>query len=317
MKYDKVALKAIKQYDLKIRKIRFLIEETNIFYEIITDNQEKYVLKIYQEESSNFNDNMAEHFLLNLIRNNTEIITPNVIKNNNNETITIIKYPNKRGYKRTALFQFIDGKPIDGIEDLDYFRKMGRIIAKLHLATKHVDLPDYINPKKLDKVFYFEGETAIYHNFKYKKYITKEMIEILDELIPYIDIKLYNLYENQKPQLIHGDLNPWNIKTKKEDVIIYDFEEAIYGLPVHDIAVFLYYYQYHQTLNFYQVKKVFLEGYKEIAKLPKNVTDENLELIMVSRRINFFNYILTLRKNPKEYIEMSFPKIREYYFSYK
>ena len=317
MKFINVAKKALKYYNLKVKELSFLTEETNVFYKIITDTDEVYVLKIYQEASSNFNDNIAEHFLLKLIYKTTEINTPMVIKNINNDTVTKINYPNKRGYKRVALYEFIEGKNIDGIEDLNYFKQMGKIIASMHLATKETNLPDYINPKRLDKVFYFEGEVAVYHMVKYKKLITKEMMDILDKLIPYLNIELYNLYSKQKPQLIHGDLNPWNIKIKDDKVIIYDFEEAIYGLPVHDIAVFLYYYRYHQTLNFYQVKKAFLEGYKEVAKLPKNVTDKNLELIMISRRINFFNYVLTIRKNPKEYINLSFPKIREYYFTYK
>ncbi|XFA99484.1 phosphotransferase enzyme family protein [Candidatus Izemoplasma sp. B36] len=317
MKFDSVAKKAIKKYDIKVKTIRFLTEETNVFYEILSESNEKYVLKIYQEESSNINDNIAEHFLLKVIQEKTQVRTARVIKNETNETVTKIKYPNKRGYKRTALYEYLEGRNIDGIEDLKYFRKMGQILASMHLATKNLNLPDDVNPKKYDKVFYFEGEEAIYHKPRYKKYLTKDMIEILDELIPYINIKLYNLYIDENPQLIHGDLNPWNIKVHNDEIRIFDFEEALFGLPIHDIAIFLYYYYNHQTLKYYEIKKEFLSGYSEITELPNNVTDANLEMIMIARRINFFNYVLYIRKNPKKYIETSFPKIREYYFSYK
>lgn len=317
MKFEAVAKKAIKKYNINVKKIRFLTEETNVFYEILTESEKKYVLKIYQEESSNINDNIAEHYLLEVIHDKTPVTTAKVIKNKDNETVTKIKYPNKRGYKRTALYEYLDGRTIDGIENLEYFRKMGKILASMHLATKDLNLPDYVNPKRYDKVFYFEGEEAIYHKLKYKKHLTKEMVEILDELIPYLNIKLYNLYKDQEPQLIHGDLNPWNIKVYNDQIRIFDFEEALFGLPIHDIAIFLYYYYNHQTLKYYEIKKEFLTGYFEVTELPDNVTDTNLEMIMMARRINFFNYVLYIRKNPKKYIEMSFPKIREYYFSYK
>jgi len=316
MKFEVVAKKALKKYDIKVTNLVYMMEETNVFFHVFTETKE-YVLKIFQEESSNYNDNLAEHYFIGVINEKTDILTPQVVENIEGITVTKIPYSNKRGYKRCALYSFLSGEGIYQLEDMDYFEKIGKEIAKMHLATSGLDFPDYVNPKKWKKIFYYEDEIAVYKKKKYSKYITEEMIEILDELIPYIDRKLKFFYEKGEPQLIHADMNPWNIKSKGERFIIYDFEEAMLAYPIHDIAVFMYYYKYSDTFNFYDIKEAFLKGYETILPRPSNLNLKNLELIMMARRINFFNYVLTINPNPKEYLEMSFPRIKEYYLSYR
>ncbi len=317
MKFKEIAKKAIIEYDLQVASLEFLIEETNIFYLIKTEKSEKFVLKIFQEESSNINDNLSEHYFLGVIAEKTDIISPRVIQNKKGETVTKIKFPNKRGYKRTALYQYEQGDSIYGKEDMRYFRNVGKMMAKMHIATYDLVLPDYVNPKKWGKIFYYEYEKAIYKKKQYRKFVTEEMIEILDKLIPYIDTRLKEFYEKTKPQLIHADLNPWNIKSRGDKFVIYDFEEAMLGLPIHDIAVFIYYYRNHETLDCFKIKKALFAGYESVTKKPLNINEKDLELIMMARRINFFNYVLFLRKDPAEYINLSFPRIKEYYLSYK
>ena len=40
----------------------------------------------------------------------------------------------------------------------------------------------------------------------------------MDFIIPVIDKKLSELYKNDTPQLIHADLNPWNILIENEEL---------------------------------------------------------------------------------------------------
>lgn len=317
MKYFSVMRQALTNYDIKIKSIKYLLEETNTLYKVIDDQDTKYLLKIFQEESSSLNDNLAEHYLIDVITSKTEILTPKVIKNIAGETVTKIPYKNNRGYKRVVLYSYLSGKPMFGKENSAYFESMGEILAKMHQATEELSFPEYVNPKKMESIFYFENEKLIYNKKKYKKYITKEMKDILAELIPYINQKLKAFYSKGKPQLIHGDLNPWHINRLGERFVIYDFEEALYAYPIHDIAVFLYYYKYNEKWKFNEVKKALFKGYESVKPLPKNLTSKNLELLMMSRRINFFNYVLSVNKHPKEYIETSFSRIKEYYITYK
>lgn len=316
MKYKSVLKIALKQYNIESKEITYLTEETNVLYLIKTDKFD-YVLKIFQEESSNYNDNLTEHYFIKIIQKFTTIQTPKVIENNSGQTITMIPYKNSKGYKRVALYEYLSGSSVACREDLDYFESMGQVMAKMHLATKGLSFPDYVNPKKWKSIFYYENETKVYHLKKYKNFITKEMIDVLDHLIPYINQKLESFYAEGSPQLIHADINPWNVKKTEDNYIIYDFEEAMLAYPIHDISVFMYYYKFNEEIKYHDIKKAFLKGYQSLNELPTNLNEKNMELIMMARRINFFNYVLTINPNPKEYLEMSFLRIKEYFISYK
>ncbi|MBN2540719.1 MAG: phosphotransferase [Bacilli bacterium] len=315
MKFHTVATEALKQYDIQMKSIHRLAEETNLFYLIKTDDS-SYALKIYSDEASDINDSLTEHYFLGLILSKTEIQTPRVIPNKQGETVTKVPFNNKRGYKRVALYDYLPGESFAGEETETYFQEIGRVVAKMHLATKGTQFPEFVNPTRWDKVFYLEEEKVVYHDSKYAKFLTPEMIQILDELIPHIDIVLNNLYDTRDPRLIHADLTPWNIKQNEFGYIIYDFEEALMGYPVMDIANFMYYYRTRDDIDFFKAKTNFMSGYRSVNSIPI-IDDRLFELVMIAKRIRLFNYVLTIQKNPTEYIKLSFPRIKEYFISYK
>jgi len=63
--------------------------------------------------------------------------------------------------KRVAVYTWIEGEDLDGNETPELFYKVGKIMAKLHLQTERIEIPDFITPKRRDKVFYYEGEKAV------------------------------------------------------------------------------------------------------------------------------------------------------------
>jgi len=316
MKYLELANLALEQYDIEPISLEFLMEATNVFFLVHTADK-NYVLKIFQEDSSSINDNLTEHFMIGAIKEKSNVMTPMVIENKDGSTITKITYGNHRGYKRVAVYEYFEGIPIDGTETLETFIEVGKVMAKMHLATENLQFPEHINPKRWDKVFYFENEHAVYHKSRYAKYITKQMKDELDELVIFLNERLNHFYETMTPRLIHGNLNPWNIQRFLGGLIVYDFEEVMLAYPVMDIAIFLYYYRYNENFVFDDILAAFLKGYSEYRPIPRALDEKNLEIIMIARRINILNYILTIRKDPSEYIELSYPKIKEYYLSYK
>ena len=78
-------------------------------------------------------------------------------------------------------------------------------------------------PKKWDKVFYYRDETAVYKASKYQQFFTDEYHQVMDFIIPYLDKKLAAYYTHTAPQLLHADLNPYNIWTHQNTLRVIDF----------------------------------------------------------------------------------------------
>ncbi len=156
-----LSIEALKQYDIDYKNIEFLIEETNIFFLIKTD-QEKYVLKIFQEESSKLEDNLIEAALLKSVSEKSDIIVPSIVSSKTGEDIIFIESKDFETRKRVAVYRFVEGEHFDKIETDELFVKVGRTMASLHQATKEIVLPNVLKPKRWDKVFYYRDEEVLF-----------------------------------------------------------------------------------------------------------------------------------------------------------
>ncbi|QOR36827.1 phosphotransferase [Clostridium sp. 'deep sea'] len=313
--YLNLVEKALNYYNITVESYDYLTEATNIFYKVITKDQKKYVLKIFQEESSSLQDNLAEQLLLTIIADKTDLSVPEIVLAKDGRGILQIAYAEEAVLKRVALYKWVAGEEYKGRESYDAFTKIGEITAKLHKATLGAVIPPYIKPKKWDKVFYYQDEIAVYKQEKYSDIINDEYIQIMDRVIPILNTQLKKLYQNSKPQLIHGDINPWNIRIHNGEVFLLDFEEAMLALPIHDIAIHLFYYKYNTDLNYSFVKESFIKGYNKVLSLPK-INEDIIEMLMTARRVNFLNYILTVSDNPKEYIRVNIPRVKDFLQKY-
>jgi Ser/Thr protein kinase RdoA (MazF antagonist) len=93
----------------------------------------------------------------------------------------------------------------------------------------------------------------------------------------------------------------WNIVVDSDDRAgILDFEEVIFGQPVHDIAITLHYGK--SRPDYPQLKKAFRVGYERVAPWPVD-SDTTLELLSAARGILFLNFALQRTPIPYDFIE--------------
>ncbi len=307
----KVAELALDSYDLSIEELDYLVEETNVFFKATGSQGKKYALKVFQEESSTIEDNLAEVFFLQEIAGRTSIAIPKVVPAKNGDPVVFVDSKYTPVVKRVAIYTWLEGEDLDGKESPEWFRELGRTAARLHEATQDLPIPRNLQPKKWDKVFNYNGETAVYHEKKYDHHLPKGFRNLMDQVIPYMDKKLLSYYDAAVPQLIHADLNPWNVRIFEKEMRLLDFEEAMLGLPVHDLAIALFYYRHDPAFIYEEVKAAIFEGYEEVRPLPA-FTDFDLEFFMAARRVNFMNYVLLIEDDPKAYLEKRMARAQEF-----
>ncbi|PCH91671.1 MAG: hypothetical protein COB85_08855 [Bacteroidetes bacterium] len=313
----KIAELALEKYEIESVAMDFLTEETNVFFKVIDSNNNVYALKIYQEESSTLDDNQAELFLLDAVKKNSDLFVPEVFLDNSGKGIVNVQLDAGSSKKRVALFKWIEGIDFFGNETIKHFQGLGKMLAKLHMATLDIVIPKNINPKKWDKVFYYRGEKSVYKQNEFRSIISAEYINTMDFIIPYLNERLANFYRKDNPQLLHADLNPWNIKLHENELRLLDYEEALLGYPIHDFAIMLYYYRDSKQFRYNDIKKSLFSGYSIVCTVP-TFSNFDLELLMTARRVNFLNYVLTQDGNSKKYIEINLPKVTTFmkkYFS--
>ncbi len=312
-RYKNLATLALKNYDIDVLGVTFLVEETNVFFEVITKDN-KYVLKVFQEESSKLEDNLIEVFFLDEITKRTNLIVPSVLHSKTGKAITFVYDETEKLEKRFCVYNFLEGVDIDGFETIENIVELGKATAILHKASKEISIPISMKPKRWDNVFYYRDEEVLYNTEEYKQYYKKEDIQLLDKLIKYVNEKLQHYYLCET-FLLHADLNPWNVKLENGKIRLFDFEEGMIGSFIHEIAIFLFYYKYDERDNYEDMKNAFIKGYSEILDVPK-FDEFDIELLMIARRLNFINYILMINDSPNDYIELNMKRIKEFCLKY-
>jgi Ser/Thr protein kinase RdoA (MazF antagonist) len=150
-----LAIQALKPYELQVKWVKFLTIETNTMFKVLSEEDERFVLRIYSDGESTLSENQTEMFWLDALKRDTDLRISEPVPRQDGEYITIVQVPGVPGEKRCVLFKWVPGRPLEQYLNPGNYFKLGETMAMLHNhAETLMPLPPFIQPKKWDKVFY-------------------------------------------------------------------------------------------------------------------------------------------------------------------
>jgi Ser/Thr protein kinase RdoA (MazF antagonist) len=310
-----VALKILADYDLQMKWIKFLADDTNISFKVRAESGEDYVLRVYSDEETTLADNQAEVFWLQALRRDTRLRFAEPVLRKDGTAITLTEEPGFPREKRSVLFTWVPGRALEtSLNKKNYFR-LGVTMAELHQHAESLKpLPGSICPKKWDKPFYYPNEPVVYNDPGYKHLFSDSQVFVIDQAIRIVVREFERLYSDQQGQiLIHGDLHYWNIKHYRGELYLMDFEDVMLGYPVQDIAISLYYCRHRE--DYPELQSAFQHGYSSLRPWPVE-RRRQIETLQAARMINFVNYVARIEESPQEYIDARYAELQEFVARY-
>lgn len=311
----KVALAALENYQPDIDWLRFMTIETNTMFKLQTVDGQKFVLRIYSEEETTLKENRAKMFWLNALIRDTDIPVTEPVPRVDGEYISIVEVPGVPGEQRCVLFKWIPGCQLEKSLSAQNYYKFGATLAKLHNHAESLKpLPDWIQPKRWDKVFYYPDEPVVYNTASCAQYFPPERIALLDAVIAKANILFAELFAKPENQiLIHGDLHFWNVHLHRGKLYIIDFEDIMLGYPVQDVAVTLSYGRGWEGYSSW--REAFVQGYTTLREWPAR-NDAEIETLIAARTVMFINYVARIDPEPEQYIKTKCEKLDEFLTKY-
>ena len=307
--YDHLAKLALSRYKGSFPSMTFYTKETSTIFKVVDSHKKEYALKIYDEEANHEADTQIEVFLLEEINRKSSLSVAQIIANQAGEKITHIKDSHSGSTRRVILTRWLAGTDFKENESEQAFVELGKLTGELHLILKELSLPVDLIPKKWDQVFYFRKEEATYREESHRNKVSESFSELMDFAIPWLEKELKRMYHLEEPQLLHGDLNPWNVKSVEGKLSILDFEDAIWGPRIHELAIMLYYYRNHPRFPLEVVKNCITDGYREVNPIGELV-DRDIEILMTARLVNFLNHVLLLDGDYQKFIDQGLSRLR-------
>ena len=300
---------ALQEYDLQVKRVRFLAIHTNTYFRLDTADGQKYAVRIYTNDSSSA-ENRAEMYWLTALNRDTDLHVLSPVPRRDGGYITHLTVPNVPGEQRLAIYQWVPGRHLEYYMTPENYYKLGRCMAKLHDHAETLTLPADIQPKKWDKVFYYPNEPVIYHTVAYQHLFPPQRIALLEEAIGCLNPFLSGMYKNgSAPILIHGDLHIWNVHVYRGELYLFDFEDITLGYPAQDVAITLWYGRSRD--DYADLRAAYDEGYKSQRPWPIR-SEVELQTLIIARTVNFMNYAPRVWDNVEDFLDVSSQQIKTF-----
>ncbi len=300
----KIVEKALLNYDLDVDIVRFYAEHSNVMYSITTKSGEKYIMKIARPGDHNLPELQASNTWLSELHKLADFNALKPVETRKKELVIEVDADFLDEPRYCMIYEWLHGRNFSRKISIKNCYSWGKKLAKIHnlseqlLQKSHPSAEIYSVLMKWDRVFYWDPEEIF--SKKYEEYMSgnrrklfKQGVEIVKSALA----DLYNSENTEKPIILHGDFHLDNIKVHQGKFYALDFEDAMWGYPVQDIAIALWYISKNKKRKVFY--RAFQEGYSSLRKWPVKYPGE-IEAFFIGRVLMLANFVIKCEDDDAE-----------------
>jgi Ser/Thr protein kinase RdoA (MazF antagonist) len=292
-----MALIALKQYDLDVKRVRLLTNETNGIFRVDTENSQKYMLRVTDPLGSHGLDEIrSEAMWLEALRRDTDLGVPKPLTTRTGSFATTVELESVPEARHCGVFTWIPGVDLAERLTAANMYNLGELTARLHDHAQTFIPPEGFRVRKLDKVFLYADpdfpnvEPIVVFDERYDGFFPPERRAIFRRSVDRVQGALDDLFRDKTGlRITHNDLHQWNVKVHRGKIYTLDFEDLAWGYPVQDIATTLYYFQEHEQRGV--LVKAYKRGYTSLNEWPEQYPGQ-IETFIAGRDVMLANYLL-------------------------
>jgi Ser/Thr protein kinase RdoA (MazF antagonist) len=238
-----LALNALKQYRLKVERLRLITNDMNGIFRIDTRAGEKYILRVTLPEGGHDRDHVAaEMDWLAALARDTNLSVPRPLPAKDGSLIVEASAAGVPEARLCEIFSWVDGKDLAEDMSAANIAKLGELMAGLHIHALTYHPPVELSLLRFDRVFPFP-EPVVLFDKKFSAFFPAKRRAIYEKAIAWAQDSIDHLKASGEPmRILHGDLHQWNVRNARGILSPIDFEDLMLGWPTQDIATTLYYF---------------------------------------------------------------------------
>ena len=223
------------------------------------------------------------------LRRDTELGVPEPLRTRDGALVTTVEVPGVPEARHCVVFGWVPGPDLADRLTLENVSKMGELSARLHAYAETFDPPEGFRIKVADSNFPF-GEPVVLFDEAHRDLLPADRRQLFQEAVERVEATIGNLFAGERgPRVLHNDLHQWNVKVYRGRIYALDFEDLMWGYPVQDIAITLYYWRGHERYE--ALREAFQRGYSRLSDWPEEFAGQ-LDTLMTGRALNLANYVL-------------------------
>jgi Ser/Thr protein kinase RdoA (MazF antagonist) len=286
----RLALNALRQYDLDVTHLRLITNSFNGIFRVDTTSGDKYVLRVTLPEGGHNPDTVqAETLWLEALANNTDLSLPRPIAAGGGRLVVEAGCDGVPEPRLCILFSWVPGTNLSNHLNPGNLSKLGRLMAQLHSHAATFQLEPVIGIPRYDRVFPF-SEPIVLFDKEYRHLFPPKRRKLFEQAIEWAQEAIDRLKASQQPmQVLHGDLHQWNVRLFHGVLSPIDFEDLMWGWPVQDVGTTLFYFL--DDPEYIAFREAFREGYTNHSQWPETVPGD-VDAFIAARAAMLVNFVI-------------------------
>jgi Ser/Thr protein kinase RdoA (MazF antagonist) len=287
----RLALVALQQYDLPVRRVRLITNDLNGIFRVDTAGGGRYVLRVSLPGTCGHSlaEIRSELMWLQALHRDTGLQVPRPVPARGGALVTTAHVPGVPEPRHCAVFRWVPGPDLADRLSLENVEKLGELSARLHDHAATFEPPEGFSIPNATSVFPF-GDPVVLFAPEYRHLFPPARRRVFERAIERVQAAIDALQATGPgPRVLHYDLHQWNVKVVRGQLCPIDFEDLMWGYPAQDLAVTLYYFQHLEDGP--ALRAAFRRGYTRLLQWPERYQGE-IDTYLVGRGVDLVNFIL-------------------------
>ncbi|MBT3271538.1 MAG: phosphotransferase [Spirochaetales bacterium] len=281
-----LAVKALGEYDLRVKSLEYHCFDTNLLYRVLTNDGDRYILRLAVPGWRTLDDLLAEASWLDALRQDTDITVPRILRSQRGDRVLQLRGAGIPDVWNATLMSYLPGRLLGKYLTENNIEKMGVLFAKLHIHGKEWSLPPDFSKRVFDG-FLSRGEPDVLFDPEQLEGYSQYQLA-LTRRVHGLVAREYSLLDREDLRVIHCDLWHDNIKLHRGVLCPFDFEDTVRGFRLHDIAMaMLDLLEDTDNYRYPQLLAAFRRGYETLIEWPPG----KIEALQAGRLLWKINYV--------------------------
>ena len=290
----RAAMEALGSYDLDVETLRVMSTATNGVFRVDTAGGERYVLRVGRGGNigHSLDQVRSETEWLTALDRDTDLQVPVPVANSAGKTVTQVEIAGVPDTRNCVLFKWLPGRLLDEHLTQSNIERYGLLAARLHEHAGSFRPSAEFSIVRYDRVFPFDEPVVLFDPDR-SMFVPDGRRQVFEAAVERVRQAIGDLKDREPMRVIHGDLHRWNVLTRGDSVAPFDFEDLMWGWPVQDLAIALYYLD--REANYLDLRAAFRTGYELIRPWP-DVTGAEIDTFIAGRALVLANDVELLEE---------------------
>lgn len=277
------AVEVLARWPVGVARLRLEHHGFNSTFRVDTTDGRTFALRVNVNSRKTPESLRAEMAWLDALATESELLVPIPQHTVDGNLSAEVFVPSLDRSLPASLFSWLRGPNVEDVADPKHLYALGQATAQLHTHAEGWSLPSGAVLPTTD-VYWgpdYPMLDAAHALFGPER---RALYERVVEQVRRVSAEVSALAPHHA---LHADLHLGNVKWFRARLAVFDFDDALFGVRHHDLAISTYYLRPRQAL----VDALF-EGYASIRSLPQ-MTGEQFETLLAARNVLLVDELLT------------------------